>query len=79
MQNSLPGRQDMQEQIILFGKANVRFIEGANTMGVDMSDTYAYDDVVTGELHLPVNRPVIFKFRSQDVLHSAYFPHFRPR
>ncbi|UJH90861.1 cytochrome c oxidase subunit II [Antarcticibacterium sp. 1MA-6-2] len=59
------------------GKANVRFIEGANTMGVDIEDPYAYDDVVASELHLPVGRPVIFKFRSQDVLHSAYFPHFR--
>ena len=29
------------------------------------------------ELHLPVNRKVIFKIRSQDVLHSAYMPHFR--
>lgn len=59
------------------GKANVRFIEGTNTMGVDVSDSYAHDDVVTGELHLPVGRAVLFKMRSQDVLHSAYFPHFR--
>ncbi|MEG9327123.1 cytochrome c oxidase subunit 2 [Salinimicrobium catena] len=61
----------------VLGKANVRFIEGANTLGVDASDSYAHDDVLTGELHLPVDRPVLFKFRSQDVLHSAYFPHFR--
>lgn len=61
----------------VLGKANVRFIEGANSMGVDESDPYAMDDVITGELHLPVNRPVLFKMRSQDVLHSAYFPHFR--
>ena len=61
----------------VLGKANVRFIEGANTMGVDESDPYAMDDVVTAEIHLPVNRPVLFKMRSQDVLHSAYFPHFR--
>lgn len=59
------------------GKANVRFIEGANTIGLDVSDSYGMDDKITTELHLPVNRPVIFKFRSQDVLHSAYFPHFR--
>lgn len=59
------------------GKANVRFIEGVNTVGLDVSDTYAMDDKITGELHLPVGRPVIFKLRSQDVLHSAYFPHFR--
>lgn len=61
----------------VLGKANVRFIEGSNTLGVDVSDQYAFDDVVTGELHLPVDRPVLFKMRSQDVLHSAYFPHFR--
>lgn len=61
----------------VLGKANVRFIEGTNVMGVDASDSYAHDDLVTAELHLPVGRPVLFKFRSQDVLHSAYFPHFR--
>lgn len=61
----------------VLGKANVRFIEGSNTVGVDVSDEYAYDDVITTELHLPVDRAVLFKLRSQDVLHSAYFPHFR--
>lgn len=61
----------------VLGKANVRFIEGMNTVGVNMSDPYAHDDIVTRELHLPVGRTVLFKFRSQDVLHSAYFPHFR--
>lgn len=59
------------------GDANVRFIEGRNNVGVDENDTYAQDDIITTELHLPVDRPVLFKFRSQDVLHSAYFPHFR--
>lgn len=59
------------------GKANVRFIEGVNTLGIDASDNYAQDDIVTNELHLPVNRKVIFKLRSQDVLHSAYMPFFR--
>lgn len=59
------------------GKANVRFIQGVNQLGVDESDSYGNDDVITTELHLPVGRPVLFKFRSQDVLHSAFFPHFR--
>ena len=61
----------------VLGKANVRFIEGTNTLGLDESDQYAFDDVVATELHLPVNRKVIFKMRSQDVLHSAYMPFFR--
>ncbi|NDI97841.1 cytochrome c oxidase subunit II [Flavobacterium sp. LaA7.5] len=61
----------------VLGKANIRYIEGINTMGVDMSDPNAQDDITATELHLPKGKKVIFKFRSQDVLHSAYFPHFR--
>tara|TARA_B100000795_G_scaffold262820_1_gene241167 strand:+ start:448 stop:1596 length:1149 start_codon:yes stop_codon:yes gene_type:complete len=37
----------------------------------------AEDDIVVKELHLPVNKSVHLKFRSQDVIHSAYLPHFR--
>lgn len=59
------------------GKANVRLIEGINTLGVDMADPNAKDDIVVNELHLPVGKRVVFKIRSQDVLHSAYMPHFR--
>ena len=59
------------------GKANVRLIEGINTLGVDLADAAAQDDKVVTELHLPVGKKVIFKMRSQDVLHSAYMPHFR--
>ncbi len=63
----------------VLGKANVRLIDldRANILGVDEDDPNAQDDVIVTELHLPVNRPVVFKMRSQDVLHSAYMPHFR--
>lgn len=63
----------------VLGLANVRMIDinKANVLGLDESDTYAADDVVVKELHLPVDRKVNFKIRSQDVLHSAYMPHFR--
>lgn len=37
----------------------------------------AEDDIVVKELHLPVNQTVHLKFRSQDIIHSAYLPHFR--
>ena len=37
----------------------------------------AEDDIVVKELHLPVNKTVHLKFRSQDIIHSAYLPHFR--
>jgi len=59
------------------GVGNVIFIKGINTMGVDMTDINSADDVPVRELHLPKGRKVIFKFRSQDVMHSAYMPHFR--
>lgn len=61
----------------VLGKANVRYIEGVNTLGVDLGDPNAQDDKVVSELHLPKGKRVIFKLRSQDVLHSAYMPHFR--
>ncbi len=59
------------------GIGHVNFIKGINTMGVDMSDKRSADDIPVRELHLPKGRKVIFKFRSQDVMHSAYMPHFR--
>tara|TARA_X000000368_G_scaffold389740_1_gene352442 strand:+ start:382 stop:1467 length:1086 start_codon:yes stop_codon:yes gene_type:complete len=61
------------------GKSNVRLIDidRANILGIDESDPNASDDIIVTELHLPVNKPVLFKMRSQDVLHSAYMPHFR--
>lgn len=59
------------------GDANVRLIEGINQLGVDPADPNGQDDKVVTELHLPVGRKVLFKMRSQDVLHSAYMPHFR--
>lgn len=61
----------------VLGKANVRLIEGINTLGVDMSDPNAQDDIIVSELHIPKGKKVHFKMRSQDVLHSAYMPHFR--
>ena len=35
------------------------------------------DKVVKGEFHIPVGKEVKFVFRSQDVIHSAFMPHFR--
>ncbi|CAL2084699.1 cytochrome c oxidase subunit II [Tenacibaculum sp. 190524A05c] len=61
------------------GLGNVNFINinKQNTMGVDMTDPKAQDDKQVTELYLPKGKKILFKFRSQDVLHSAYMPHFR--
>lgn len=61
----------------VLGKANVRYIAGVNTLGVDMADPNAQDDKMANEIHIPKGKKVVFKMRSQDVLHSAYMPHFR--
>jgi cytochrome c oxidase subunit 2 len=61
----------------VLGKANVRFIEGVNAVGVDLADPYSQDDILVTELHIPKGKKIHFKMRSQDVLHSAYMPHFR--
>ena len=63
----------------VLGDASVRLIDinRANVLGLDESDPNASDDVIVKELYLPVGRKVNFYMRSQDVLHSAYMPHFR--
>ncbi len=64
----------------VLGDANVRFLQdfgGKNLVGIDSTDPNGDDDVVVQELHLPVDKKVVFRIRSQDVLHSMYMPHFR--
>lgn len=41
-------------------------------------DAMAYDDIIQKDtLYLCVNKEYEMNFRSKDVIHSAYFPHFR--
>jgi cytochrome c oxidase subunit II len=47
------------------------------TDGTNAWDAGKDDNVVKGEFHLPLGREVEFVFRSRDVIHSAYMPHFR--
>jgi cytochrome c oxidase subunit 2 len=58
------------------GKAHYTLIGGVNTLGVDINDSLSFDDKVVREIHLPVNQQILMKFRSQDVIHSAFLPHF---
>ena len=42
------------------------------------NDPAAKDDIVVlGELHVPVNRPVIIEFSSKDVIHNFALPNMR--
>jgi cytochrome c oxidase subunit 2 len=56
-----------------FGKQDVKFVASTNTLGIDLSDPAAKDDVLvlTGsELAVPVNTNVIVHISSMDVIHS---------
>ena len=62
----------------ILGDANYKLITGTNELGLDSASQAGMDDIVVkNELHLPLGKVVEFKFRSRDVIHSAYFPHFR--
>ena len=62
-----------------FGRTDITMIDlQSNPLGLDRSDPLAKDDVTTvNQLYLPVNKPVIVKLRSKDVIHSFGVPEFR--
>lgn len=54
-----------------FGKRSIALLTNSNPIGLDPNDPAAKDDIVTiGELHVPVNRPVIMELSSKDVIHN---------
>lgn len=60
------------------GSTDFRHIEGSNPVGIDTTDKTGFDDLlVRNEIHIPVGKEVVFHFRSRDVIHSAFMPHFR--
>jgi cytochrome c oxidase subunit 2 len=61
----------------IVGVKNYKLITGTNALGIDFKDKNTWDDQVTDEIVLPVNKPVRFILTSKDVLHSFYMPHFR--
>ena len=60
------------------GKTNYKLITDVNPLALDEKDNASMDDIITkGEFHIPVGKEVSFVFRSRDVIHSAFMPHFR--
>tara|TARA_B100001250_G_C19744894_1_gene764810 strand:- start:21 stop:998 length:978 start_codon:yes stop_codon:yes gene_type:complete len=59
------------------GQSNFRLVTAENALGVDMEDQNSLDDKLLREVHLVVDEPVLLRFRSRDVIHSAFLPHFR--
>jgi cytochrome c oxidase subunit II len=59
------------------GAFDYRLITAVNEFGLDLTDPNSFDDFIPREIYLPVNRPVLFRIRARDVLHSVFAPHFR--
>ncbi len=61
-----------------FGKRDLYLVNNSNPLGLDPASPEGKDDlVVLGELHVPVNRPVIMEISSKDVIHNFALPHMR--
>jgi cytochrome c oxidase subunit II len=63
----------------VFGRTDPNLVAtGTNPLGLDPNDPAGKDDVVLlNELHLPVNKPVIIKLTTKDVIHSFFLPQMR--
>jgi cytochrome c oxidase subunit II len=49
----------------------------ANPLGLDSTDPYGHDDIVTTQLVLPANREVDLTLHAQDVIHGFSVPEMR--
>jgi cytochrome c oxidase subunit 2 len=63
----------------VFGRTDINLLDlQSNPLGLDRNDPSAKDDITTvNQLYLPVNRPIIVRLRSKDVIHSFGVPEFR--
>jgi cytochrome c oxidase subunit 2 len=63
----------------VFGRTDIKLLDlQVNPLGLDRSDPAAKDDVtIVNQLYLPVNRPIIVRLRSKEVIHSFGVPEFR--
>src|SRR5688572_24674045 len=63
----------------VFGRTDIKLLDlQSNPLGLDRTDPAAKDDVTTvNQMYLPVDRPVIVRLRSKEVIHSFGVPEFR--
>lgn len=62
----------------IFGRTDISLVSPENPLGLDRNDPAAKDDITTvNQLVIPVNRPVIVRLTSKDMIHSFGIPYFR--
>jgi cytochrome c oxidase subunit 2 len=72
--------ETLQDKIYRLERHKQRILDiGEYKTAAGVSDWEAGNDdkMVKGEMHIPLGKEIEFIFRSQDVIHSAYMPHFR--
>lgn len=64
----------------VFGRTSIDLVnEGEqNFVGIDRSDQFAKDDIITqNQLHIPVNKKIKIELSSKDVIHNFKLPELR--
>jgi len=62
----------------VFGHRERRFIASTNPFGIDSTDPNGKDDYVAiNQLHLPINKNIVVRLSSMDVIHSFFLPNMR--
>ena len=62
----------------VFGRRSVDLVSSTNPIGLDPNDPAGKDDIVTlNQLHVELNRPVLVRVTSKDVIHSFSLPVMR--
>lgn len=61
-----------------FGRTEPKFVTGTDAFGMDPADPTGKDDIQTVSLlHIINKRPVVFRIKANDVIHSFFLPNFR--
>lgn len=61
-----------------FGETSISLVSPENPLGLDRGSRFGADDIVdVGQIHVPVNRPVLVQLSSKDVIHSFGVPAMR--
>ncbi len=62
-----------------FGRTKLSLVDpaDANPLGIDPTDPYGSDDIITSQLVLPADREVDLTLRAEDVIHGFAIPQMR--
>jgi cytochrome c oxidase subunit 2 len=62
----------------VFGRRDVNLVAAENPVGIDRRDPAAKDEIITvNQMTLPVDRPILVRLTSKDVIHSFGLPEMR--